>query len=91
MCPNCIGFGERIRINTPYEYFDIIKQIKEVIAQGTIKLVDGTCPLDEISPNKLWTEDRITHIFQCTACDQSFQLSVDTYHGSGGAWEVKNN
>ncbi len=31
--------------------------------------------------------DIIRHHFRCTSCQLMFQFVVNTYHGSGGAWE----
>ena len=88
MCSRCDGFLERRRVNSPYEYRDLVRQILEVVQQGTLRLVRGTCPLAEIFTSKTWLSDVITHILECTTCFRRFELHVETYHGSGGAWEV---
>jgi hypothetical protein len=51
-------------------------------------LVSGTCPLEEILTFEKWPADSITHILECTKFNRRYQLAVETYHGSGGAWEV---
>jgi hypothetical protein len=88
MCSHCDGFLERRRVNSPYEYRDLVRQILETVEQGTFRLVSGTCPLEEILSAKAWPADVITHVLECTECSRRFQLSVETYHGSGGAWEA---
>jgi len=88
MCARCDGFLERRRVNSPYEYRDLVRQILETVEQGTFRLVSGTCPLEEILTCKMWLGDVITHVLECATCSRRFQLAVETYHGSGGAWEV---
>jgi hypothetical protein len=87
MCSRCIGFGERIRIQTPGQYFDLVQEVKEVLAQGTLALICGNVDLADISPTRGWPDDYIEHTFQCSQCGQRFQLAVETYHGSGGQWQ----
>jgi len=88
MCSHCDGFLERRRVNSPYEYRDLVRQILGSVEQGTFRLVSGTCSLEEILSAKAWPGDVITHVLECTSCSRRFQLSVETYHGSGGAWEA---
>jgi len=88
MCARCDGFLERRRVNSPYEYRDLVRQILEIVEQGTFRVVSGTCPLEEILTSKSGPGDYIAHVLECTTCSRRFQLSVETYHGSGGAWEV---
>jgi len=78
----------RRRVNSPYDYRDLVRQILEIIEQGTFRVASGTCPVEEILAGKPWPGDYIAHVLECTTCSRRFQLSVETYHGSGGAWEV---
>lgn len=88
MCSRCDGFLERRRINSAYEYRDLVRQLVEIIQQGTFRLVRGSCALEDILKPKRLPGDLITHIFECTTCSRRFSLEVETYHGSGGDWEV---
>lgn len=88
MCRKCDGFLERRRVNSPYEYRDLVRQILETIQQGTFRVLSGTCPLEEILTAKTWPSDGIDHVLGCTTCSRRFELSVETYHGAGGSWEV---
>ena len=72
MCPKCQGGSEKMRISRPHELFDLVGQIREIIAQGTIEFVEGSCSLDEIAPNKPWPVDYIEYYFRCAICHQSF-------------------
>jgi hypothetical protein len=88
MCSRCDGFLERRRVNTPYEYRDLVRQILGAVAEGTFRLISGTCPLEKILTSEQWPADSITHVLECTTCSRRFKLAIETYHGSGGAWEA---
>src|SRR5215467_8722948 len=88
MCARCDGFLERRRVNSSYEYRDLVRQMLDTVEQGTFRLLSGTCSLEEILTSKRWPGDYIVHVLECTTCSRRFKLSVETYHGSGGAWEV---
>jgi hypothetical protein len=87
MCSRCVRFAEKIRIQTPGQYFDLFQEVKEVLAQETLVLIGGNVDVADISPAEGWPDDYIEHTFQCSECGQRFRLSVETYHGSGGHWQ----
>lgn len=87
----CEGFRETVRIEHPYQCFDLVEQIRMVLKDGTLSLIEGNCRLEEIIKGKPLPEDILYHVFQCTTCGCKFSLSVETYHGSGGSWQVINN
>lgn len=88
MCAKCDGFLERRRVNSSYEYRDLVRQIVVTVEEGRFQVLSGTCPLETILPSKLWPGDRIVHVLGCPACSRRFRLSVEACHGCGGAWEV---
>jgi hypothetical protein len=75
-------------VNSPYEYRDLVRQILATVEQGTFKLLSGTCSLEEILTSQQWPDDQIVHVLGCTTCLRRFRLSIETYHGSEGAWEL---
>ena len=75
-------------MNSAYEYRDLIGQILEAVEQGTFRVLSGTCPLEQILISKQWPSDYIVHVLECATCSRRFRISVETYHGAGGAWEV---
>src|SRR5215813_9321946 len=77
MCCRCDGFLERKRINTPYEYRDLVRQILETIEQGTLRLLSGTCPLEQVLTARPWASDLIVHMVECTTCSRRFRLRVE--------------
>ena len=88
MCPTCRGYAEVVRIRQPHEYFDLLRQIRTLLQEGTLQLESGNCALDEVQKDKAWPCDHIEHEFSCCSCGQHFRLGVETYHGSGGLWEA---
>lgn len=80
-CPKCDGFSERLHFNTPWEYRDIVRQLIEVVEQGTFVLIHADCPLRRIL-EPTWPGDSVGHEFECFVCGRKFQLSADTYHGN---------
>jgi hypothetical protein len=88
MCERCDGFSERFRVNTGYEYRALVRQLHELVLQNTFKLVRGTYPLEDVLNSPTWPGNSIYHLFECAQCSRRFQLGVETYDGSGGAWEM---
>ena len=83
----CDGFLPKQRVNSPYEYWDLVRQILEIIQRQTLRVVSGTLPLEEIANSSVLLGDNICHVLECTTCSRRFKLDVETYHGSGGVWE----
>jgi len=88
MCNRCDGFSERINIAHLYEYFNIVEQVKEVLNEGTMEIIQGNCDFYSLQKGKSLPDDVLYHMFICTSCNKKFELSDETYHGSGGAWDV---
>jgi len=88
MCPKCEGFAARIEIKHPLEIHRLVGEIEQVLAEGTLAFAGGNCSLSDIRPDRPWPQDYIEQAYRCPACEQRFQLSVETYHGSGGSWDA---
>jgi hypothetical protein len=88
VCSQCKGFSERFNFKTPREYLHLVQQMDELVTAGTFRLVNGTCTLKELLECRQWPDDVIIHDFQCSNCGQPCKLAADTYHGSGGTWEM---
>ena len=85
-CPKCDGFAQRFNISTLREYRDIVRQLIEVVNQGTFFLVHASCPLQEVFDTPM-PSDSISHDFQCLMCGRLFHLGANTYHGHA-SWTV---
>jgi hypothetical protein len=83
MCPKCEAFAERVEIENQADLFHRIDEIRQILRQGALVSTDGNCSLADIQPGSQWPGDIIEHAFRCVACEQRFELWVDTYHGHG--------
>lgn len=88
MCAYCSGFSERMNLNEPDEYFSLLDQVLHVLAEGTLKLVGGSCDLSLIERGSPWPHDYMEHVFQCAACQQRYKLSVKINSDEGGTWQA---
>jgi hypothetical protein len=88
MCNICDDIHETIRIEHKYHYFNIVYQIKVMIDEGILLLIEGNCDFDQVSRNKSFSDDVLYHVFKCTNCECKFSLCLETYHESGGSWEL---
>ena len=64
------------------------------IADETLELLDDDgeewiTPFRDVSADGPWN-DIVHYEFRCTSCGRKFRLSVETYHGQGGAWSPCN-
>ena len=88
MCCRCEGFRETVRIEHPYQYFNLVDQIRTVLQDGTLFFVEGNCKLEEIIKGKPFTEDVLYHVFQCTTCGCKFSLSIRLCENDDCFWEI---
>jgi len=86
LCPKCDGFAQRFNISNLREYRDIVRQLIQVVSEGTFLLVGASCPLQDVFQTPV-PGDSIHHDFQCFACGRKFHLGADTYHGHA-SWTV---
>jgi hypothetical protein len=57
MCEMCDGLTETIRIEHPYEYFNIISQVKNLICDGLITIEKSNCKLEDVEKGKPFPDD----------------------------------
>lgn len=81
MCSKCDRFQERLNFSSLSEYLHIVRELIQVVKEGTLTLTRADCRLEEMFETPM-PGDVICHEFQCTNCGRRFTLSADTYHGS---------
>lgn len=90
-CTKCDHLCLQVHIRTPSELERSVRIAQSAIDAGTIvdvsKGVMATPMTDLLKPG--WP-DIVSADFRCTACEQLFRLSCETYHGSGGSWTPAN-
>ncbi len=79
-------------VQKPGELRVLLETISEALAGNVIRelptaSVQWSTKFEELSPEGPWP-DYIGCRFQCSDCAQRFELSVETYHGSGGRWSA---
>jgi len=81
MCSRCDGFQERINFLGRDDYLNLVRQLIQIVAEGTFSIVRATCSLEEMFETPM-PGDFAAHEFRCVVCGQGFSLSADTYHGN---------
>ncbi len=89
-CKRCSDLDQTWLIRSPDELGRAILVAKGNLEDGTLKQISGNSPigtqqLDSLNENGPWP-DFIDCRFACTGCGTNFQLTAETYHGSGGRW-----
>lgn len=97
-CEHCndVFFEEKIR--SPYSLKNAIKYVRSKLLVGTIiessfylsDKVGESTPFDCINEEGPW-DDFFVCYFECPKCKVIYQLSCETYHGSGGSWKPYND
>jgi hypothetical protein len=83
-CATCDSLMDSIRIDSPSRLGEVASSLLPYLRQGTLEQVSGDASLDEIAQGQ-WG-DLVAMAFRCTTCGSLYELVVETYHGSGGAW-----
>lgn len=88
-CEKCADLCERVAIDLPGDLARLIARAHDRITAGTIVELKSESPLWRpfagVPAEGPW-EDIVSHTFRCKTCGQKFDLSADTFHGSGGQW-----
>jgi hypothetical protein len=74
MCPVSDGFLERRRVNSPYEYHDLVVQTLATAAQETFVVLSGTCPPEEILPSKRWPGELVVVYYDRSALHHKLRV-----------------
>jgi hypothetical protein len=88
MCPSCKDLNVEYKVKLPSDLRKAIAVARDNLADGMISdVTTGHGRLfDELTTSGKW-DDVLLYHFQCNTCGQKFELSVETYHGSGGWWK----
>jgi hypothetical protein len=76
MCKACEEFGPAYRIEEAVDAKRVLKILHDAAETGQLRILNGSLE---------WS-DSISCQLACTTCAQGFELSIETYHGSGGQW-----
>jgi len=90
-CERCRALNMFFKIKLPNDLKKVIRIAKENIADNTLSLSEEETglwsgPFSKLSSDGCW-EDFVYYVFKCNSCGKKFELSAETYHGSGGHWK----
>lgn len=92
MCDVCEDLCVRFPIRSPSDLKKAVEVIGQNIGGGAI--VELSSSLSDARISELFADtpkqDYVEYHFRCSACDELFWLHAETYHGSGGYWEPKD-
>ena len=79
-CNKCKKIEAVKHINSTEEFFDILQEIKLLLADGDYEYVGGNIPDETI---KRWPQDGLWYRIKCKICGATFTLWYDTFKGKG--------
>lgn len=93
-CSECTGIAIDQEIRTPGELRRVVTTLFGEITRGALEqeFFVPALGIDQPTIQALLDQpfpDVFRSAFRCRYCGQSFQLSCETYHGSGGRWSVQ--
>jgi hypothetical protein len=82
-------------IRSPAELRAFIVKLKQAVASGEMQQYWPTdapfateAKVSDVDENGPWPDDYIEWYFLSTTNKRHYKLSVETYHGQGGQWEL---
>lgn len=91
-CDRCQELCVKHHIGTPADLTEAIEVARVHVANGTLRevqtakpSVEASEPFAKVASAGPWN-DFMSFAFACQRCGQRFQLTAETYHGSGGSW-----
>jgi hypothetical protein len=88
VCEQCDGISTRQRVGRGRLYDDFIRQLIGMVDRKSLKLLSATLPLEKVIGVKVWNDECLVHVFECTACGRKFRLALETGRGDSATWKV---
>ena len=79
-CDKCKKIETIKHIKSTNEFFDILQEIKRLLAEGDYEYLGGNNPSQTI---KLWSQDGLWYRIKCKRCGAAFTLWYNTFKGKG--------
>jgi len=97
-CSDCEQIGLITKISSPGNLKTILTDLRRLISDKKLsensfessRALIGQPKFEEISVNGPYP-DVMIYYFECDNCKNAFELTVDTYHGSGGSIKTIGN
>jgi len=88
-CTQCDDLQATVEIRVPRDLTNVIRMVQPHLRDGSLEELPSGLPstprFEALNENGPW-DDLVGHRFRCRLCRSEFNLSVNTYHGSGGSW-----
>jgi hypothetical protein len=87
-CRACATVNQTEDVRSPDQLRVLLAKVRDLLRAGSLAQVaaTGSVVVQEIDPDGSWP-DLLQGTFQCAECGMNYELSVETYHGSGGVWK----
>lgn len=94
-CKQCASVNFQMLATGPADLAGLLGIVRSAVAEGAVVCVANAekpalveqPAFDELDLSQPWP-DVLQYWFECPACAQRFELSIETYHGSGGVWRA---
>jgi hypothetical protein len=93
-CANCDTFDTQLEIHLPGDLARVLAKLRRAVAAGDLNYNGfessrahiGQPDFESVDP---WGPypDVLDYYFDCPTCGAVFELTAETYHGSGGKWK----
>lgn len=95
-CNTCEPFSRKVIISSPDELWEAIAEIRSEIAAGHLRpqrsgrqrevySTADDVPFFSLERGQS-LPDYLSYAFSCTDCGKAYELTCETYHGTGGTW-----
>lgn len=92
-CRHCAGSHVCMVARGPEDLEALLRIVRAAVAEGAVVCVanaqkaalNDQPAFGELDLSRPWP-DVLQYWFECPACAQRFELTIETYHGSGGVW-----
>jgi len=92
-CADCNALISPIGIDALAALQRQIRLVRARLNDGSLRALPSRKDFEHLPPFSDLEEyglrpDWFSYRFQCSSCDQCFELAVEAYHGSGGEWHA---
>ena len=95
-CITCEPFSRKVVISSPDELWEAIAEIRSEIAAGHLRshrsgrqheIYNAADDVPFFSLERGQSlPDYLSYAFSCTDCGKAYELTCETYHGTGDTW-----
>jgi len=92
-CSQCSTVDGQWLARGPADLAALVGVVRTAVAEGVLIVAStpaklalaGQPSFAELELDRPW-QDVLQYLFECASCGRQYELSIDTYHGSGAVW-----